>query len=74
MAWGFWKKIKDGIKKVGNKVVDFAKKALPVVADVAKQVIPAVANVLPFGKARKGLQLAEPVISSSADLLQKLNL
>ena len=47
MAWGFWNKIKNGLKKVGTAVVNAAKKVGKVVADGVKKVVPIAKKVLP---------------------------
>lgn len=72
MAWGLFRKIKDGIKKGINKVKDFTKKAfgvakklVPEATKIANAVAPAIANN-PYGQAALvGLNGANAVIQTN---------
>ena len=72
MAWGLFRKIKDGIKKGVNKIKDIAgkvfnvaKKVVPEATKIANAVAPAIANN-PYGQAALvGLNGANAIIQTN---------
>ena len=63
MGWGFWNKIKNGLKKVGTAVVNAAKKVGKVVADGVKKVVPIAKKVPGMKTVSTGLNVANRVLN-----------
>ena len=72
MAWGLFRKIKDGIKRginkikdIGSKAFGLAKKALPTVTNLANQFAPQIASNPKGAALLGGLNAANAALSNS---------